>query len=149
VTGPARLLAVAVLLVPWPAAAQQAGTYVGTLANGDPISVTVSADPYGPSVVTGLTIEPTAPIHCTPHPARLDTVLDVGGTFVVVGGNVDVAVNSSFEIMDAPMSFTATTLTGTVSLTRPVFTKYERMPFNVAMCVMPKTRFSATLSAGQ
>jgi hypothetical protein len=144
--GLAAALAV-VALAPLAARAQQGGTYVGTLANGDAVRVLVTANPNGPSVVTGLYVVPGNAIHCTPHPARLDSEFGVGGYFVVLNDAATVATQTAFETFAASLTFTGSTVAGTVAATLPAFTKYERMPFTAALCVLPSTGFSATLTA--
>lgn len=147
---PAGAVALALtLLGPNHAAAQEAGTYNGTLANGYPISLTVApAATKGEFQVTATIIEYKSDA-CTPGKTVWTGYVGFAPNAVISKSTkkVDLSYSSIEFYFSGYAKFSGTTATGAAVSYVPVFAASKGAPTSSVFCAAKLQKFTATLGA--
>jgi hypothetical protein len=146
---PAAAAFAAALLSPTQAAAQEAGTYNGTLANGYPISLTVApAATKGEFQVTQTIIEYKSDA-CTPGKTTWTGYVGFGPNAVISNSSKKVTLSySSIEFyFSGYAKFNGATATGAAVSYVPVFAAAKGAPTSSVFCAAKLQKFTAKLGA--
>jgi hypothetical protein len=129
-----------------PAAAQEAGIYAGTSADGVGIQFTVSTDPNtGDLALTSAGIGFSAP--CKNSTDVLNTGWGFGLTADIVNSKVTYEAIDNYFVFDFSLTFSSDgqTATGTITSYSPTVTPLTDKPKKALFCVSPKQTMSLTL----
>jgi hypothetical protein len=127
-----------------PAAAQTAGTYNGTSADGSGLSFVVGTDSgTGKPAVTNATIFFTAP--CKGSSYVLGTGWGFGLTADINKGKVKYTAIDNYFVISFDLVFSGDTATGTIKSISPTLTPVSAKPKKALICTSPTQSLSVSL----
>jgi len=137
------LCAMAVSTAGW---AQTAGTYTGTSADGQAISLVVGLDSNSVLAVTGASISYVAPCKGGSAPT-LYTGWGFGTDTVITAHKATMTATDPFFYIVADMHFSGSNVSGFITSRSPYLDPANTPPVRADFCESPKQAFSATLGA--
>lgn len=145
----APLAAVLVAALATPAAAQVAGTYSGTSADGNGVSFTLATDPNtGNLQITGAGVGFTAP--CKKSTYVLNTGWGWNPGTEITGKTVTSVNDGNYFDITFKLKFSADnqSATGTIATVSPALNNAVEPARKALFCASPKQALSVTLQAG-
>jgi hypothetical protein len=126
--------------------AQQAGTYSGTSADGEPLSFIVGTDfNTGNLAVLGATVSFYAPCRSQGNP--VNTTWGFGFTQDIKNGKASLSYTDTYYFyITANFVFNGTAVTGSITSRTATFVPGNPVPNKAQYCIAPKQAFSANLS---
>ena len=128
-----------------PGSAQQAGTYSGTSADGQPISFTVGLDGDSVLAVTGASISFEAPCKGGTAPT-LFSGWGFGTDAVITNKRASLVAPDPFFYITASLRFVGSNVTGTITTRAPYLDPGKTPPNKADFCESPLQAYSATFS---
>jgi hypothetical protein len=127
--------------------AQQAGTYSGTSADGEPVSFIVGTDfNTGKLAVLGATVSFYAPCRSPSNP--VDTTWGFGFTQDIVSGKASFSYSDQYYFyITANFVFNGTDVTGSITSRTSSFVSGNGVPARAVYCMSPKQAFSANFGS--
>jgi hypothetical protein len=136
--------ALCAMVVSTPGSAQQAGTYSGMSADGEPVSFVVGQDSNNDLAVTSASINFVAPCKGGTAPT-LYSGWGFGTDSVIKNYKTTMTAPDPYFYIVATLKFSGTTVTGNITTRTPYLDPGNTPPKLADFCLSPLQAFSATL----